>query len=362
MKKVFLLFLLFVLKNSFSQNYIEKYIDTINVSSTKLFGKVKSVKDRTYKVSYKEGEIVEGEILQGYPGAYWSKIFLKYGEDILKTNIDYVFDKEGKITEKIIEGFDVIVYTYGGKLSKEARLIVFTNKKIYFETEYNYDKNGNLLSYKKFRDLDLYESAFFTYENNNLTKYTLVDAEGNIEEKHTYTYKNDKIKSKYIYETEMVNKLYEYDDNGNVVYFFEKTKDFGNTEKKYKYDDLGRKIKEKVYRTEYNTNSIYETIYCNDGKISAILYKNKDGGLVGKEVYEYFDDEYLVKTYIDYVDGKELRKVSKYLKGLLTYIEEGNDVFEYKYKFDNKDNWIEVIEFKNKIPLRMRKREITYFN
>ena len=74
--------------------------------------------------------------------------------------------------------------------------------------------------------------------------------------------------------------------------------------------------------------------------------------------YEYSEDTIFVES-ISTEDNETSKET--YFKGLLIKGEESNgDVFEYKYTFDNKGNWIKVVEYKNTIPIKMRVREIKY--
>ncbi|HFA9664972.1 TPA: hypothetical protein WM907_001064, partial [Neisseria gonorrhoeae] len=74
--------------------------------------------------------------------------------------------------------------------------------------------------------------------------------------------------------------------------------------------------------------------------------------------YEYSEDT-IIKENISTEDNETSKET--YFKGLLVKKEEPNgDVFEYKYTFDSKENWVKVIEYKNTIPIKMRVREIKY--
>lgn len=170
----------------------------------------------------------------------------------------------------------------------------------YFDNEY--DENGRLISYKTFRDGELY-----------FTGTGIFDEHGGLSEWHSTYYSNGEF-----FEESVDYYEYEYDENGRKIASTMYATDHVYIREQNAYEYDGDILKRRVCTTpsidgktvldyEYNADgnivnykiTFYgqddtvksthreERSYNADGKIEQMLYYNKDGELEMKELYEY---------------------------------------------------------------------------
>lgn len=133
----------------------------------------------------------------------------------------------------------------------------------------------------------------------------------------------------------------------------------------YKTDERGRVIEETCVKTTQPTCNNYKLTYDRDGKILSNCVEGKTDNSCEKYTY----DKQGRITQIELLKDGKLDK-----KTIITYDAQGNEhsiknfnaenVFqderEYSYKYDDKGNWIQRIEYVNKFPRLMLEREISY--
>lgn len=136
----------------------------------------------------------------------------------------------------------------------------------------------------------------------------------------------------------------------------------------YKTDEKGRIIEETCVKTTQPMCSTYKLVYEKDGKINSICVENKTtkDNSCEKYIYdkqgrltqlEFSRKEGLIRKTIITYDDKGNEHTIKVFKADNTFLEEK----EYTYKYDEKGNWIQRVEYINKFPKLILEREIIYY-
>jgi hypothetical protein len=226
-----------------------------------LNGKVKSVREISYKAIYNLGEIIKGE-RQREQKFDWDKYIL--------------FDTVGNKIEK---------YFY------------YSSGSLYIKYTFEYNNKGILTGISKFNsDSTLNRSSVYKYDDNE----NLIEIN---------RYKPDKSLDK--------KSIYKYDDNRNLIEENEYKSDGSlDVRKTYKYDSNGDLIKSEAYHSKeflskLNKKSIYK--YDNNGnKIEENTYNFNDS-LIEESIYEFDENRNLIKLKrYDYEEGLDLSKTYRY--------------------------------------------------
>lgn len=395
MIKFFSLSVLFALSlNIKAQEYKSKITidtDTISLKSLGLKGKVSSVSDFSFVAVDKNGIIVKGAEIESNPddkklkwdnSLYLDRNILSYYW-IIKCK--YHFDIKGRNTRKeeyksskAKEPYRTYNYIYNnGRLSEVKQKTTFVEGYITIDSKYTYEdkKVKQIDTYKNYQ---MWERTLFEYEEGNLKSVKVFDSDADLSEMYVYEYSGKKLVSARIVKMEYYEgeekghikseKIINFDNQGNEVYEYSKYL-IGDTyyidEFNREYNSLGKKNKSVWEWYKYKDGNKFDA----DIKNSKYLYDDKNRLI---EIYSYEKEEILFNitkykysedTIIEESISTEDNEISKetYFKGLLIKKEYPNgDVFEYKYTFDSKENWVKVIEYKNTIPIKMRVREIKY--
>jgi len=226
---------------------------------------------------------------------------------------------------------------------------------------WRFDAKGESTEYTKFGDF--YEETV-KFENkydsqNRLTEKDCFNSNGDLAWKRVNKYDNEKItqtiyynedgilSEKYLYKYDDNTKkceTWQYDGNGDLIYKWVHDKN-GNLLEEYDYFSTGDVSK----KTEYE--------YDNSGTLNRTLIYELLYSLYGSEKFE---EEYL------YNDKADIIVLKSYD---YSYDDDYNPVttqkieYTYKYKYDNKGNWIEKILFKSEaeIAIAIEEREIEYY-
>ena len=300
------------------------------------------------------GKIIERTCYDEYRGAISEK-------DI------YTYDANGNLTEKASYGSDGLLseresfdsngntietlwFDYDGSLTRRTysydtngNLIKESDNKGFCRT-YKYDTNGNEI------ECDWHESN----GERSLT-CTQYDWRGNkTEEIH---YKGDGIiYSKY---------LYKYDWRGNMIEEIYENKNSANYNHKYvyKYDWLGNKTEEIHYEGEGELSSKHLYTYSAKGNLMKEEVYDSNGILTEKKEYNANGDETECTKYNDDGSISCLSWTQKYNdKGLLIEYNHcnGGNISD-RYKYDEKDNLIEVLSYCDGAPAYLTEYNITYY-
>lgn len=395
MKKILFYFVVYSFFIANAQEYktrITINTDTISLKSLGLKGKVSSVSDFSFIAVEKNGSIIKGAEIESSPddkklkwdnSLYWDMNILssfwtikhKYHFDIKGRNTQ----KEEYKSSKAKIPYDTYNYIYNnGRLDEVKEKITFVEGNITLDSKYTYeDKKVKLKD--TYRNYELWERTLFEYEDENLKSVKVFDSDADLSEMYVYEYNGKKLLSARIVKVEYYEdeekghikseEIIKFDNQGNEVYEYSKyliDDTYYINEFNTEYDSLGKKNKGLWEWYKYKDGNKFDSHiniskYLYDDKnrlIDIYSYKKEKTTPFNITKYEYSEDT-IIKESISTEDNETSKET--FFKGLLIKKEDPNgDVFEYKYTFDSKENWVKVIEYKNTIPIKMRVREIKY--
>lgn len=289
-----------------SQDYMIA-LDTVSLSSEELKGNVRRVNMQMYKAVIIGGKVQAGEL--------WPGFFQYVDEDspeLPVTEYSYEYDRKGRMTRQLRMKY-LTTYTYnsGGQLV-ERRL-------------QNTDENIDA----EYRPL---QKTVFSYENNAVASCTF--------------YSNNQLTGR---------EVYLYDSRGNLISittFDENFTPLNTATARFEYDTLGRLIYKEFSEPGPEPRTVSYTYYSN-GEIKTETITHQDGESYTNEYEKGFQERPIYMTgNPKYVDGKVVEWKS----------DDNSDVCTYKYIYDRRGNWTELIEYKNGQPTVMLKRDIEYYD
>ncbi len=188
----------------------------------------------------------------------------------------------------------------------------------------NFDSNGKLTEEDIYIGVSLSAKVIHHYDEQNKGIESLIyNASGSLDSKAIYHYDNKNNNLDVIY----------YNSDGDFDYKFS-----------YKYNDKGFNTEEYLYVDEVNYSYKITYKYDNKGKrIEKVKYKPSTSFQI-RETYVNDDKGNNIQTFMYDSDGICFAK------------------FTYKYEYDEKDNWIKQITYKDKKPVELTEREIEYYN
>ncbi|GEM_PF-6282806 len=243
------------------------------------------------------------------------------------------------------------------------------------------DKNKNIITSSK----DRIESRILkTYKFSNVGNILNIDKTTTVlEDNNTNNYKSSQ---SYVYDNlDRIIKYYEY-ENSYLEFI-------------YNNKNLISEVNNKDFiNGNWETNIKYEFSYDNNDRLTSIIrddYKlNKGGKMYYKEVFSYSNDHLIREetfkqngalnsfTLYEYSNNnisKSIMNTAFNMKIIKTFeYNINNDVIlenaiTTEYEYDNKNNWVKkidflklnilgkIINFKNKIPISVTTRNITYY-
>ncbi len=266
------------------------------------------------------------------------------------------------------------------------------DKEIYFEYQYKYDKNENLVEIKELYWDDVYYINRYFYNKSNLliseSRYWSDDSNDFVHWYFTRGYKGKIIGVKSFDEDGSRDIItYEIDSIENTINeYHQRVFNYTNGDsfkvkdsigkkfliKKSKFDDFENKIYEERW-IEENSKRPYKTIYKYDDRNNLVYQGNIKDTLNSYINYRYNSNS--LKTYYEHIhikypnnndtivynyNNKNLIKKVKYL-GKDHYGRKREYVLDFKYKFDKKGNWTEITKIVNGGPLYVWTRKIKYY-
>ncbi len=343
--------------NGVAENYVKK---------KDLFGKVKTIKTVTYnKVSNKFGKIILGNPNITF-NIYNTKGEIVYGKSLKNNSKFYMesyvlYNDNGNIVEKSTFKSDgslhkKVTYTYNANGKKTARNEYNYENKLINRITYKYNEWGKKVEVNFYKeDSCIVEKELYKYNNKGIrTSYYIFyyKKDGLLYEKSIYEYNNKGklIKSDIYNLLGRIKSIYSYDNKGL------------KTEKYIKYYNNTLKQKGKRKYDEQD-NIIISYSYLAGELFSKEMYNyNKKGKLLERKSYLYCCGKRKKNsnsTY-KYDDYNNLIEIC-YTNGIGQGINEWTEIYENKYKYDSKHNWIELKHFSNKILDKLVKREIEYY-
>lgn len=332
-----------------------------------LKGKVKSIRQTPYEAVEKFGEITKGNVFHEFYISINSIIeFNEEGNVIMEGyylpngnfHRNYKKDNRGnKIEENRYnsngEFLEKQVYVYDERDILIEDNIYRSDGKLSFKTIYKSDHKNNIV------EEDVYNSKG-QLKSKTINKY---DINGNkieevISDYEEMKFVNGKTKMVYDYNKPKVitKSLYKYDKNGNKIEMISPNENDENYGLKWSY-----KFDENNYMIEDATYGLKDKKL----KFKFTYKRDKRGNVIEENSYDSNNE--LQWTSISKYDkyGNEEVRQHKAIKEVDNYKGEpepvGTTNTKYKYKYDEKGNWIEKIEYVNYIPKKIIEREIVYY-
>lgn len=251
----------------------------------------------------------------------------------------------------------------------------YSNGKVSDEIIYTYDERNRLI---KRKEIDNYgKGSFYDYEfqynskdsvtewiisNNDFKRFHRIKRDNKSRPVKQEIIQNDTVfgvfsvvydqnniiaENEYKFENKPVRLLKRKFNKQNLKEKEEiieyKTWDTINYENHYFYNSKQKLILERMF---IENDSSYEEIkksYHSNGKL-----KESNSTPMGSEYFVITSQKFNEKGHL--IEYSRLPNDTK-----------EKEIWEYKYKYDSKGNWIEKINYKDKIPLRIIKREIEYY-
>lgn len=251
----------------------------------------------------------------------------------------------------------------------------YSNGKISDEVVYTYDEQNRLIKRKEIDNYgkgSFYDNEFKYNSKDSISEWIISNDDFKRFHKIKRDNKNRPVKQTIIQNDTVFGVFSVVYDQDKII-----------AENEYKYDNkpvrlLTRKfneqnLKEKEEVTEYKTWDTlnYENHYFYNSKQELILEKRfiendtlyeeikntyHPNGKLKESISTPKGSSYFVITSQKFNEKGHLIKHSR-----IPNDEKEKEIWEYQYKYDSKGNWIEKINYKDKIPLRIVKREIEYY-
>lgn len=351
------LLLVFFTKTAHSQ------FDTISLSSLKLKGTIKSIKDYTSSAEDRLGIIDNGKLL--YDDDEYKFKFEDYS---VKSNFNLKYDISGNNIEKSDRNRSSIYFLYKqNKIVEKNETRFYQEGRVNLKYIYLYNNDGNIMKITIYRNEILWEKLIYEYNENGLPiRLFEIDADGKITEKEDWKYNKDKISSKNEYGDYPTKYNYLYDENGKLIEETTTHTFLDNSKFRYtkRYEYQNNKILKEVHFNDSIQTAVKDYIYNGLKLIKTInIFSGKDNSRFIKTVTEYNDG----KTSKETIEDKEKTVIKEFdenenvIRLFYQFNNNQTDEYIYQYTFDDKKNWTKIIEFKNTIPTKIRNREIEYF-
>ena len=264
------------------------------------------------------------------------------------------FSKEfynGKLTKLVLDSsavnrYKTIFINYKNRNPKQIRLMKFSKTKDYNTRKYFFKKNQLKKISRYVNGRKQYDSVFVYDKKNLVEEYVLHKRKWKNIDNNQRCFCEDPVGVK-----EMIKKNY-FDEKNNLIKvenykLSEDNTNYLNSKVEYKYDDNKLIFKQDFWR---DWNSALNKTELKKG--TKTIYEYKFGKLLKK--LSYTDNQSLnMSTTYYYDDNDNISKIEFF---------DNENCFEvtFRYRFDENNNWIEIIKNVNGKDLYMWKREIEY--
>lgn len=264
------------------------------------------------------------------------------------------FSKEfynGKLTKLVLDSsavnrYKTIFINYKNRNPKQIRLMKFSKTKDYNTRKYFFKKNQLKKISRYVNGRKQYDSVFVYDKKNLVEEYVLHKRKWKNIDNNQRCFCEDPVGVK-----EMIKKNY-FDEKNNLIKvenykLSEDNTNYLNSKVEYKYDDNKLISKQDFWR---DWNSALNKTELKKG--TKTIYEYKFGKLLKK--LSYTDNQSLnMSTTYYYDDNDNISKIEFF---------DNENSFEvtFRYRFDENNNWIEIIKNVNGKDLYMWKREIEY--
>lgn len=240
------------------------------------------------------------------------------------------------------------------------------------QESYKYDTENNLIEYIRHPNPYGYGYSKKTYQydnKGNKVKGVINDLAEGINHTLTYQYNDQSLIEKISYSSDSITydaTIYNYDDENNkigIVSFYSdgRIKQSDSLKK----DDKGNRIEV----VSYGRGRKYQLKYNNKDNLIEIIYYDWNGELSYKEAYQYNDAGNKVKmTHLIYPYMDEINKIYKYdtknnqIEMIETNYKGEINLETNKYKYDSEGNWTQKsASWNTEQPFNVVKRTIEYY-
>jgi len=290
----------------------------------------------------------------------------QFGKSGNTATIKYIGEMEFTISAKygdlLIEvSFDNPTYEeFDSAGFKVAEYLFFSDSIIGNHRVFDRDIFGNIIEYREYNRLgELNESVISKYmypkhhilkEQTKYNRYKLIS-------KSIYTEgsSHNLLEKKYDENSQIVEQtLYQYDDEWKILSNKTYTDDgLFLRHDDYKYDEFGDEIYHYHEFSTDNGKDYHKFLRKYDSNRNLIWYSSINLGntiighpdrKVDREYYHRYNERKLVSETV-LIDSRESQPVKLF----------------YEYKYDDRNNWIEKLEYKKTIPVKVTKRQIIYY-
>ncbi|MFC2152197.1 hypothetical protein ACFLSE_06675 [Bacteroidota bacterium] len=372
MKTIFLLFVVsFLSLNAFSQTQKESDLERWSL----LKGKVKSARTTPYKASMTDGVITKGRISNEYnhmyrlfneDGNFIETIYYKY-DGGMKKKTTYNYDESGKLVEYKEYNYE---YNPQGRLASRWEIKYdSTNKKtrtdqhadgmLYQSTRYIYNKYGKLIYEGTYDHLrrEFSQISTNTYDDNgNLIIEKSAGSDGDIYIFRSYKYNKEGEK--------IVDNAHRKDSSISMSTIYDGYDEKRGVSTYRKYKNVNTYLTKHEYKSNEKGTFKYEVEYDPDGNITRVTvsqcddYDNRTGiqTFYNNESCNISIDENYVVSFMYLDDAYDF--VTETVDDYKTKVLREN----YKYEYDEKNNWIKKTRFIKTTPQEITERQIEYYD
>lgn len=266
------------------------------------------------------------------------------------------FSKEfynGKLTKLVLDSsavnrYKTIFINYKNRNPKQIRLMKFSKTKDYNTRKYFFKKNQLKKISRYVNGRKQYDSVFVYDKKNLVEEYVLHKRKWKNIDNNQRCFCEDPIGVK-----EMIKKNY-FDEKNNLIKvenykLSEDNTNYLNSRVEYEYNDDNKLISKQDFWRDWNS-ALNKTELKKGTKT---IYEYKFGKLLKK--LSYTDNQSLnMSTTYYYDDNDNISKIEFF---------DNENCFEvtFRYRFDENNNWIEIIKNVNGKDLYMWNREIEYY-
>ena len=349
-----------------------------------IYGNIKRVREKVFDISDKDNpkqiEIDEySDSMVLIPNDLNLNIYdiLFSGSNIGYENYERIYNENGDILKntwfvKKDEFYESTTYKYDKK-NRVIRKIDSTNNYVSIKNHYYEDfdefTNENIISLSF--DSNYFNHTIKQHKDNKVIRIKHIDEFGNITEYiNNYTL-NGKLKSTTTKEPETWRK----NEEGDWSYGVHDSIPNVFKSRINEYDEKNRILKSLVYdysdKNNYKEPILLNQVLYNYEKNKTTVKTIYESGMISSNTYIYDNQNRIIKYYCcsDTISGSNIIREYSYKNGKIVsgkLITKDNGKIEiqkidFKYKYDDKNNWIEIIKLVDGKERFKRIREIEYY-
>ena len=349
-----------------------------------IYGNIKRVREKVFDISDKDNpkqiEIDEySDSMVLIPNDLNLNIYdiLFSGSNIGYENYERIYNENGDILKntwfvKKDEFYESTTYKYDKK-NRVIRKIDSTNNYVSIKNHYYEDfdefTNENIISLSF--DSNYFNHTIKQHKDNKVIRIKHIDEFGNITEYiNNYTL-NGKLKSTTTKEPETWRK----NEEGDWSYGVHDSIPNVFKSRINEYDEKNRILKSFEYnysiKNNYKAPILLNQVLYNYEKNKTTVKTIYESGMISSNTYIYDNQNRIIKYYCcsDTISGSNIIREYSYKNGKIVsgkLITKDNGKIEiqkidFKYKYDDKNNWIEIIKLVDGKERFKRIREIEYY-